>query len=148
MARTQTAQNDVPLSLALMALAGFGLVYLYLAHLRLRPDLMQFALQQLEGNAKLFWILISCVMVNISFGSIYLKRSIGLEKQGSKLAVLEGKSRHLKFGRTEFVTVVTGAVTYFACRKQIADFIGPIFLRFTDGLYQSFLKSKSFVKHL
>ena len=51
MARAQTAQSDVPLSLALLVLAGFGLVYPYLAHLRLHPDLMQFALQQLEANA-------------------------------------------------------------------------------------------------
>jgi len=137
MTRAQTAQNDVPLPLALMVLVGFGLVYLYLAHLRLHPDLMQFALQQLEANAKLFWITISCAMVNISFVSIYLKRSIGLEKQGSKLAVLEGKSRHSKFGRAEFVSIVTGAATYFACRKQIADFIGPIFLRFADGFQSS-----------
>lgn len=139
MARTQTAQSDVPLSLALMALAGFGLVYLYLAHLRLHPDLMQFALQQLEANAKLFWITISCAMVNISFGSIYLKRSIGLEKQGSKLAVLEGKSRRLKFGRAEFVSVIASAVTYFACRKQIAEFIEPIFLRLAEGFQTSWI---------
>lgn len=139
MARAQTAQNDVPLSLALMALAGFGLVYLYLAHLRLHPDLMQFVLQQLEANAKLFWITISCAMVNISFGSIYLKRSIGLEKQGSKLAVLEGKSRNLKFGRTECVSIFTGAATFFACKKQVAEFITPIFLRFAEGFQTSWV---------
>ncbi|MGE3759055.1 MAG: hypothetical protein AB7H97_14935, partial [Pseudobdellovibrionaceae bacterium] len=139
MTRTVEAQNDVPLPLAIMALVGFAFVYLYLAHLRHHPETIEFALKQMELNAELFWISVSCVMVNVAFISIYLKRSIGLERQGSKLAILEGRNRRVSFGRSDVVSILTGITIYCLARKQIADFVVPIMSRLVPGIETSWV---------
>ncbi len=139
MNRTASAQNDIPLSLAMIALMGFGFVYIYLTNFRLHPEVMDFVLQQMEASAELFWISVSCIMVNIAFISIYLKRSVGLERQGSKLALLEGKNSRMSFGRSELVSIITGVLIYCMVRKQIADFVVPIISRLAPGIEISFV---------
>ncbi len=141
MTKPIAAQNDVPLSLAFMALVGFGFVYLYLTHLRLHPEVLEYVLRQMELNAEIFWISVSCLMVNVAFVSIYLKRSIGLERQGSKLALLEGKRERLHFGRAEVMAAIIGAMTYVMTRKPMAEFIVPIVTKLITEVTTSWMVS-------
>lgn len=120
-------QNDIPISLAVLALAGFGFVYIYLTYLRLHPEVFQLMISQLEMNTKAFWVSCLAFMINITFISIFFNRTLGLQKQGSKLAVLKGKTHSLKVGRTECVSLIFGIAAYYLSRKSIADFLFPLF---------------------
>ncbi len=123
MTKAAATQKDVPLSLALLALAGFGFAYLYLAYLRFHPNILRLVVNQIELNADFFWLSAFCVLVNVAVVSTFLKRSIGLERQGSKLAVLEGKTQKWRFGKAELASSIMGFTTYFTARKQILEVV-------------------------
>ncbi len=127
MATKSTAtQNDVPLTLALLVLVGFGFVYLYLTYFRLHPGMLQLILTQAENHAVLFWVSFVAGLVNVTAASLFIKRTVNLEKQGSKLAVMEGKQRRLKIGPNELVAILTCVGAYSLAQIQVSGSLQAI----------------------
>lgn len=116
-------QNDIPISVAFLALVGVSAAYFYLTYLRLHPAVMQVAFQQMEKNAALVWLTVLAAMVNTAALSLFIKRSVKLERQGSKLAVLEGKSNSLHFGRGTAFSILFTIGAYLATHTYISKVV-------------------------
>lgn len=116
-------QNDIPISVAVLALIGVSAAYFYLTYFRLHPAVMQMALQQMEMNAALVWLTILAAMVNTAALSLFIKRSIKLERQGSKLAVLEGKTKSFGFGRGAALSMLFAIASYFTTQNYISKVV-------------------------
>ncbi|MBL7671515.1 MAG: type IV secretion system DNA-binding domain-containing protein [Bdellovibrionaceae bacterium] len=116
-------QNDIPISVALLALIGVSFAYFYLTYLRLHPGVMEMALMQMEKNVGLVWLTLISVMVNMAALSLFIKRSVKLERQGSKLAVLEGKSKSLKFKRGAALSLLLAFGSYFVVHSYVIQVV-------------------------
>lgn len=145
MNKVATPQNDVPLSLALLALVGFGFIYLYLTYFRFHPEVLNFILRQIELNSNLFMLSLSCIIVNVATLSIFIKRSIGLEKQGSKLALLNGKNKKWTFSKLDILLLGTMFGVYLIISNHVVSVISPIF---TNILSEKSLIRLSYVMSL
>lgn len=117
--KSAAAQNDIPISIALLVLCGFGFMYLYLTYLRFHPALIDFVIRQVEVNGMLVSFSFFAMMVNLAAASLFIKRNVKLEKQGSKLAVLEGKSKKFKFGMKEVLSIANGIAAYFIFKNYL-----------------------------
>lgn len=116
-------QNDIPISVAVLALVAVSAAYFYLTYFRLHPAVMQMALYQMEKNAALAGLTVSAAMVNIAALSLFIRRSVKLERQGSKLAVLEGKGKSFKFGRGVGLSLLFTMCAYFATHNYISKVV-------------------------
>lgn len=105
-------QADVPLPIAVAALIAVASAYLYFTQMRFHPAEVAHALELGEKHAGFAWLSICALALNLTLIAIFLKRSVGLERQGSRLAVLEGRKRGLKLGRRELFAVAIGAIGY------------------------------------
>ena len=126
---TAQTQNDVPLPLALLVLAGFGFAYLYLTNLRFHMQLLKFAVGQVEAHSTFWWVSTICVTVNLTLIAVFLKRVVGLERQGSKLALLKGQPRRFKFSIAGIAGLAFSVCAYFALDRQVAGIVAPAFSR-------------------
>ena len=106
------AQNDVPLPLAALALLAVASAYLYLNYFRFEPAKLEALRIFAESNSSLLWVSFCAFMVNLAFVSIFLRRTLGLDRQGSKLEVLQGKRKRISFGKADIIAAACGTVAY------------------------------------
>ena len=122
-------QNDIPFSVALMAFVAVGAAYFYLNVLRFDPEKTRILQQLLIENSAFWWLSISAFVCNMGFVGIFLSRSVNLERQGSKLQVLQGESPKWTIARAEFWAGLCSAAAYFTARRSVAAEIAPLLLR-------------------
>lgn len=128
---------DVPLPLAVAALFAVAVAYLYFTRLRFHPLELESALNLAERHAGVVWLSICALAINLTVIAGFLKRSIGLERQGSRLAVLEGRKRAFSFGRKEAFAIAIAALGYAATTEfihnslssDVLSLIGPDWIR-------------------
>ena len=113
------AKEDVPISMAIFILLIVGVGYYYLNYLRFDPVTLDSWVSLLEQHSVFFCLSIVAVMMNLSFFSVFIKRSVGLERQGSKLAVLQGKSGKRYLGKVEVVAAFLSIVAYIVTDKTV-----------------------------
>lgn len=131
-ARLQT-QNDVPLPLAALAFAAVGCGYVYLTYFRFQPIKLAL-LQHLFEAHSVFWAVSVCALiVNLAFVGIYLRRTVGLERQGSKLDVLQGSKPNFQFGRAALVSAMAAVGVYFSLKHVLAHEFLPVLARIVPG---------------
>lgn len=118
-------QSDVPLPLAVAALFAVAVAYLYFTHMRFHPVELAQALILGEKHAGLAWLSLCALALNLTLVAVFLKRSVGLERQGSRLAVLEGRKKGFKFGRRELFSIAIGAVAYAGTVSLIWESLLP-----------------------
>ncbi|MBX9768893.1 MAG: hypothetical protein K2X47_16590, partial [Bdellovibrionales bacterium] len=88
---TAQKQSDVPLPFAVAALLVVLCGYFYFNYLRFKPQETTAILDLAERYPQFAWFSLCALTINLTSLSIYLKRTVGLEKQGSKLRHLQGK---------------------------------------------------------
>lgn len=120
------AQNDVPLSLAGLAVIAVACAYLYLNYFRFEPEKLQILGVIAQSGSTFWWLSLSALMVNLALLSIFLKRTIGLERQGRKLQVLQGKQRAWAFGLAEVAAMIIGALGYYICKNGLRTKLSPL----------------------
>lgn len=106
------AQNDVPLPLAALALLAVASGYFYLTYFRFEPVKIALLRTFAEANSALLWTSLCAMVVNLAFISIFLRRTIGLERQGRKLEVMQGKRRRFGLRKVDFIAFACGIVGY------------------------------------
>ncbi|MGE0631484.1 MAG: type IV secretory system conjugative DNA transfer family protein [Pseudobdellovibrionaceae bacterium] len=122
-------QNDIPLSVALLAFVVVGAAYFYLNVLRFDPE-KTLAIQKLLIEHSIFWGLSALAfMCNAGFIGVFLSRNVNLERQGSKLQVLKGEPQKWTIARAELWAGIGSAAAYFSTRRSVAVEIGPLLLR-------------------
>lgn len=123
-------QSDVPLPLAVAALFAVAVAYLYFTHMRFYPVELAHALDLGEKYAGLAWLSLCALALNLTLIAIFLKRSVGLERQGSRLAVLEGRKSRLRLGRRELFSLAIGAIGYtgtvFMIQESLSAEVSPV----------------------
>lgn len=127
--RAQT-QNDVPLPIAVFAFAAVGCGYAYLTYFRLQPMKLMLLQNLLEVHST-FWIVSACALtVNLAFVAIYLRRTVGLERQGSKLDVLQGTKPKFQFGRRALLSTIIAVGVYlslgYAFTRELLSILAKI----------------------
>jgi len=110
---------------ATLALFVVALAYVYFTHLRFHPKELMLLSGVAERNAGGLWVSLCALTINFTFLGIYLKRSIGLERQGSRLAALEGKRKRFRFGRKELVSFTFGVSMYFCALMALRSSVSP-----------------------
>lgn len=108
----QQKQNDIPLSVALLTLGAVAVAYLYFNFLRFHLEDLKLLAAFMEKNEGFIAGSLCALMVNLTLLSIYVKRTVGLQKQGSKLALLEGKRAAVRFGKVEVLSLTMGVVSF------------------------------------
>ncbi|MGE0525742.1 MAG: type IV secretory system conjugative DNA transfer family protein [Bdellovibrionales bacterium] len=126
-------RNDVPLPLAMAILLAVAVVYVYFTHLRFHPTELSALLKLLEKYAGGAWLSLCALTVNLTFLAVLLKRKIGLERQGSRLALLEGRKRKLQFGRNGILSIGIGVGTYHCALMFVKDDLSPNLMHFLES---------------
>ena len=106
-------ENDVPIPVAMFVALALGAAYLYLNYFRLDIDRLDRAKNLVDAHSGFLWLALSAFMVNIAFLAIGLKRTFGFERQGSKLAVLQGKRKVPILGRAEILSFLAAVSAYW-----------------------------------
>lgn len=114
------AQNDVPLSIAALALLAVASAYMYLNYFRFEPTKLESLRIFVEVNSVLLWASLSALMVNLAFVSIFLRRTLGLERQGSKLEVMQGKRKRFALRKVDLIALVCGCVAYIISSASLS----------------------------
>ncbi len=120
------AQNDVPLSIAVLALVGVGCAYFYLNYFRFEPAKLNLLVEFSVAHGTFLWVSLTGFVINLAFIGIFLNRSLGMERQGSKLQALQGKSSKLLLGHAEIVAGAAAMMTFFIERHVIQAEVAPI----------------------
>ncbi|MGE3263101.1 MAG: type IV secretory system conjugative DNA transfer family protein [Bacteriovoracia bacterium] len=126
---TAKTQNDVPLSIAVMAFVVVAAGYVYLNFLRFEPAKMLVVEELLQQHGAFWWWSVVAFACNLSFLGIFLKRSVGLERQGSKLQILQGKAERWAITRAEILAAIFSAVAYLGAKRSVVVDLAPFFLR-------------------
>lgn len=105
-------QSDVPLPIAVLALVVVASAYVYFTRFRFHPLELESTLSLVEKHAGVVWLSICAFAINLTVIAVFLKRSVGLERQGSRLAVLEGRKRAFRFGRKEVFAISIAGFGY------------------------------------
>ena len=119
------SQDDIPMSVAMVAFAAVGIAYVYLNFLRFNPA-KTVIVQRLFSENQTFWFW-SCIALfsNLSFIGLFFKRTVGLERQGRKLEILQGKRRAWKISRAELTAIILSIVVYTIARRCVGSDISP-----------------------
>jgi hypothetical protein len=120
-------KEDFPLPVAMMLFAAIAGGYLYLNVLRFHPNSISVLKNFCEQYSNEIGFCIIALVTNITFMGSYIKRSFGLNKQGSKLAALQGKKKIRKITKADFVLSFLAMVFFFQTRKTIHPILGPVF---------------------
>lgn len=119
------AQTDASLPLAVATLFAVAAAYLYFTHFRFHPVEVAHILSLSEKHAGLVCLSLFALAFNLTSVAIFMKRTVGLERQGSRLAVLEGRKRSIRFGRRELCAVALGAIGYAVAVAFIRESLLP-----------------------
>lgn len=125
MSAAQRKNADVSVPIAIVALIAVAAAYLYFAHLRFHPEELAYGLSLGEKYAGLVWSSVCAFAMNLTFIAIFLKRGIGLERQGSRLAMLEGRKRKFSFGRRELLALAVGGIGYAGTATFVERSLSP-----------------------
>ena len=106
------SESDISLPLAVAALVAVVLAYVYFTHLRFHPVELSSALNLAEKYAEGIYLSLCAFAINLTFFAVFLKRSIGLARQGSRLALLEGRKRGGRLGRNEVLSLLIAIAGY------------------------------------
>ena len=117
---TVKKQNDVPLPFAVAALLVVLCGYLYLNFLRFRPQTTTALLELVERYPQLVWLSLCALVLNLTLLSTYLKRTVGLERQGSKLEALSGKKRSRRIEPTTLMSMIGAALVFLTIERKVA----------------------------
>ncbi|MBX3040528.1 MAG: type IV secretion system DNA-binding domain-containing protein [Bdellovibrionaceae bacterium] len=118
-------QNDIPLPLALATLIAVLLAYAYFKHLRFYPQELATLLQLMESHAAGFWLSLCALTVNMTVLAVLLRQQVGLRRQGSRLAMLEGRKRKFHFGRGGLLSLVVGIGAYNGALVMVKEVLSP-----------------------
>ncbi|MBX3032900.1 MAG: type IV secretion system DNA-binding domain-containing protein [Bdellovibrionaceae bacterium] len=140
MAVAAQKQSDIPLPIAVASLFAVIGAYVYFTHLRFYPAHMSLMLKLLEKYSDGAWLSLCALTINLTFLAIFLKRGIGLERQGSRLALLEGRKRRFRFGRNEILSLLVGVSIYItgisvvssALSRVLTPVLGTIYYRWLE----------------
>ncbi len=110
------SQNDVPLPLAILALVVVGCAYAYLVYFRFQPAKVALVIELAVSHSVFWWLSLIGLAVNFGLIGIFLKRTVGLERQGSKLQHLQGKRQPWPLGLAEVIAVIAGVCTYYVSK--------------------------------
>lgn len=138
--KVQQKQNDIPLPLAVLALFVVLAGYWYFTRLRFHQAELSAVLDLMNRYADGVWMSVVAFAVNLTFAAIFLKRSVGLERQGSRLAMLEGKKQRFRFGRNEVLSLGVGVASYFCTQKFLNVTVSPSFAVFLPKTYVHWLE--------
>ena len=134
-------QNDIPLSVALFAFVAVGAAYFYLNVLRFDPEKTHIVQKLLAENAN-FWLLsVAALLSNIAFMGVFLKRTVNLEGQGSKLQVLQGDTPKWTIARAELWAAIGAIAAYFSTRQCVVIEIAPLLMRVVSSEVVSLAKA-------
>ena len=122
-------QNDIPLPIAILAFVAVGAGYVYLNYLRFEPAKLLVIENLFLQHSAFWWLSLAAFAGNLSFIGIFLQRSVGLERQGSKLQILQGKTQRWAITRAEVIAAVLSAIAYMTARRGVVVDLAPYFLR-------------------
>lgn len=118
-------QSDIPLPLATAALVAVASVYVYFTHLRFHPESLALLLKVAERHENGLWLSLCALTINLTLLGIFLNRTIGMQRQGSRLAALEGKRTKFQFGRKELVAFSFGVSMHYCALRAIKSSASP-----------------------
>jgi hypothetical protein len=124
------AENDVPLSIALVSACAVGFAWYYCSFLRFHPEVSERIALALEEHSR-FWSATTIIAsINLALVGSWLRRTVGMQKQGSRLKQLESSGFRFRLRFTDFYATVlataTAVVSSTSVRAAIGA-IGPIF---------------------
>ncbi len=128
MTKTQT-QNDVPLPLAALALVVVGCAYFYLTYFRFEPAKLYQLRMLLANHSTFWWMSLVALTVNLAFVATFFSRAIGLERQGSKLEVLQGKAKPWGFSKASVIAAILATGAYFVVHQSVMTELAPRMVR-------------------
>lgn len=115
------------MSLALIVLVFFVGAYFYLTYFRLHPDLISKITLTLSQHQNLLSVVFGVMILNFAIIGAVIKRSIGLEQQGSKLAILDGRRKDEKeFSKLSLYSVILGGASFCLLRPVTIEYFGRI----------------------
>lgn len=126
-------QNDIPISVALLAFVAVGAAYFYLNVLRFDPKKMLLLQRVLIENSAFWWLSLSALLCNLGFVGIFLSRTVNLERQGSKLQVLQGEKPRWTIARAELWAGIGSMAAYFSARRSVVVELAPLLLRIVSN---------------
>jgi Type IV secretion-system coupling protein DNA-binding domain len=131
-------EKDVPLPLAALVLIVLACAYCYLNYFRFQPEKLNQAVALLKIHSELLWITGSAVILNFSFVAVLLKRVLSFDRQGSKLAALQGERKLLSLGRAEVFSLLVAVFAYWLAQSLLdGEHFSSLILFVPVGFLQS-----------
>jgi hypothetical protein len=132
-------QNDIPLPVAFAALFAVLCGYLYFNYLRFHPVELKAVGDLLQLNSGFVWFSLCALTINLTFLSIFLKRTLGLEKQGSKLAHLQGEGAKVQYVRSKILALAVGIVSFVIVNRFVIESLAQVASLIKSAGYFSWL---------
>lgn len=118
----QNDRADFPLSIALLIAAAVIGAYFYLLSFGHDPSVLLALSSVIESSAKFWTMALVAFAINVGLIGSWIRRTIGLKKQGSRLQKLDGKSRAL-IHKGDRYSIAAMAVTFLSvkgvCREPL-----------------------------
>lgn len=134
--------GDIPLSIAFLFLIAVIGGYFYFNYLRYSPEFLRQLTICLSGNQSFWWVTLTAATLNMAVIGSFIKRTIGLQRQGSRLKHLEGLGFSFRPAGTDLVAVVFAGSGFLILGKwinsniliQFVNFFGKYFSAISIGL--------------
>jgi hypothetical protein len=99
--------------------------YWYFTRLRFHQNELAAVLDLANRYASSLWFSVAAFAINLTFLAIFLKRNLSLERQGSRLAMLEGKKKTFRLGRNKILSALACVAAYFCFEQFLKAAIAP-----------------------
>ena len=95
------SEKDVPLSIALLAASAVAVAWWYCTYLRFHPDAGDRIAMGLEQHSQFWCTALIAAALNVALVGSWLRRTVGMQKQGSRLMQLEHEGFRFRIRLTD-----------------------------------------------
>lgn len=127
-------ENDVSISVAVLAGLSVAGAWFYLNYLRFHPAATDAMLRAMETNLHFWTGVVVTAAVNLALAGSFLRRTIGLQKQGSRLKQLEGMGFRFHLATADLISVGAIVLVFALIRVPISVRVRCISLIASDSI--------------
>lgn len=104
--------QDIPLSVAVITLIAVLGAWTYFSYLRFNPELVSSLGVAFGKNGSFWWMSIVVVSLDIAMIGSIIRRTIGLQRQGSRLKQIGDGKLGIKLITSDGIALVFGMISY------------------------------------
>lgn len=119
-------EQDVPISVAVFISFCVAAAWIYLNYLRFAPEKIAHLGSWASEHQVLIWTSVIAASINLAIVGSFVRRTVGLQRQGSRLKKLEGTDKWILPKVSDSIAIAVGTAWFFGSREIIGRTVSAL----------------------